>query len=781
MRRLVTLLLVLSSLTAVATAPASAASPTVHRVAGLERPVRLVVDTWGVPHIYALTTGDAFLAQGFNAARDRLFQLDLWLRKGTGRLAEVFGESYVEQDRASRLFLYRGDMEREWAAYGPEGRAAATRFATGVNAYLDWLQQNPGALPVEFQKLNYRPARWTPEDVVRIRTHGLSRNLHNEVTRSRTTCAAGPAADRFRVHLQPAHQPAVPAGLDPCSLPADLLTVFELATSPPYVLGGPSGSAMAPQGSNNWVVSPSRTTTGRPILADDPHRGMFAPSVRYLAHVSGPEFDVIGAGEPFAPGISIGHNGTASFGLTVSEVDQEDLYVYELDPADPDRYRYGDGWEDIRTVTEQVPVAGGTSRPVTLRFTRHGPVIKAGAGRAYAVRAAWLEPGGSPYYGSLSYLRAKNFGQFHRALDNWNIPTVNHVYADTSGTTAWAVAGLAPRRKGYDGLYPVPGDGRYEWDGFVSKRELPRTVDPREGFFATANDFNIPPDHPHHRGLSYEWSNPSRHQRISEVLRSRPKSSVADSAALQNDQLSIPARRLLALLAPLSSDDPDTAAALAVLNGWNAVTGPESGPAALFENWFSGPLGHHFLRAAAPKELLPLVPVPDHQVLLDAMENPLAWFGPDGVRIRDGVLLGSLAEAFRATRERLGADPATWRWGELQHTMFWHPLAGQDPALRVGPLPRGGSWYTVDISHYLPYPPFGYRQFAGASFRMVLDVGNWDASLAINAPGQSGDPRSPGYRALAEKWRTGQYFPLLYSRAEVERNAAQRIILLPAR
>ncbi|WP_165436452.1 penicillin acylase family protein [Amycolatopsis suaedae] len=339
-------------------------------------------------------------------------------------------------------------------------------------------------------------------------------------------------------------------------------------------------------------------------------------------------------------------------------------------------------------------------------------------------------------------------------VDKWGVP---HIYALTTNDAFLAQGFNAARDRLFQmDLWLRKGTGR---------------------FLATANQFNIPADHPLYRKLSHEWADPTRHQRISEVLRSKPKSSVADPTALQNDQLSIPARRLLALLAPLTSDNPDTAAALKVLKGWNHVEGPESGQAALFENWFTGPLGRYFLYAAAPKEILEWLPIPDHQVLLDAMENPVKWFGPDGARVRDQLLLDSLGEAFAATKQQLGADPAKWKWGTLQHTLFWHPMSGSEPTFNVGPFPKGGSWHTVDLSYYLTD---SYRQVGGATFRMVLDVGNWDASRVVNAPGQSGDPRSPGYRALAEKWRTGQYFPLVYSRAEVERNAAQRITLLPA-
>jgi penicillin amidase len=776
------------------TTPAVAQPPqVVFPVAGLNAPVSLLVDKWGVPHIYAGSAGDAFLAQGFNAARDRMFQIDLWLRKGLGRLSEVLGQAYVEQDRASRLFLYRGDMRREWESYGPEAKDAATRFAGGVNAYIDWLGRNPGAMPEQFKKLGYTPRRWSPEDVVRIRIHGLSYNAESEVERATIACLAGVDADQLRVRLQPEHNPVVPAGFDPCSLPDDVLDTYRLAKDGVQFVDGAVRAAPAPrqktmEGSNNWVVAPGRTTTGRPILANDPHRGITAPSSRYIAHLNAPGLNIIGAGEAFAPGLSIGHNETAGFGLTVFQIDQEDLYVYELDPANPDRYRYGNGWENITTVTEKVPVAGGGQETVRLQYTRHGPLIKVDTQRkvAYGLRAAWLQPGMSPYYASMRYLRAKSFDEFQKAVGNWGAPPVNHVYADTRGDIGWAAAGLAPKRIRYDGLLPVPGDGRYEWNGFYAGAELPRDHNPARGFIATANEFNLPPNYPKDRVLGYEWAEPSRYQRISEVLASKPKSSLADTMALQNDQLSVVTRRLRDLVKPLSSDDASAKAALELLRDWDAVVHEDSAAAALSEIWLMKYLSPAFAQEVLPPDVAEIVVLPDIQVLLEAMASPEEWFGPGGAAVRDQLLLDTLALAHQDTSARLGPDAGKWKWGDLQTTSFRHAataLVDEATAKKwtVGPLRRGGSWHTVNISVYNPFDGFGvpFDQWGGASFRMALDVGNWDASRAVNTPGQSGDPNSPHYRDLAELWRTGQYFPLVYSPGAVLANVKQTILLVP--
>ncbi|GGI72723.1 penicillin amidase [Saccharopolyspora subtropica] len=754
-----------------------------YRVRGLRAPVELIEDRYGVPHLYARDEDDVFLAQGFNAARERLFQIDLWRRRGLGLLAEVLGPEYVEQDRATRLFLYRGDMAVEWGRYAPDAQRIATRFTAGINAYLDWLDEHPDQLPEEFGILGYRPARWAPEDVVRIRSHGLTRNLTSEVRRARVACAAGVDADLVRQGLQPEHRVVVPEGFDPCALPDDVLDVFELATQQVEFRDGAVRATVrdpATEGSNNWVISGERTATGRPILANDPHRAYSAPSLRYIAHLSAPGLDVIGAGEPALPGICIGHNGTIAFGLTIFPVDQEDLYVYQLDPADHTRYRYRDGWEPMTMLRERVAVRGEADRTVELAFTRHGPVIRVDEQRhlAYAVRTAWLEPGMSPYFGSIAYMRARSFSEFTESMRNWGAPTENQVYADVVGNIGWVPGGRAPRRVGYDGLLPVPGDGRYEWDGFYSGDDLPCRLNPPEGFIATANQFNLPPEH-QGMGLGFEWANPFRHQRIVEVLSRQPRHSVADSAVLQNDQVSIPARRLTALLYTLDSGDAELRRALRLLRDWDAVESADSAAAALFEVWLSKHLGPGFVRAAVP-DAAGVIDDADTLVLLGELENPGRWL-PDAAA-RDRLLLDTLRAAWSEVRQLLGRGERNWRWGTLHHSFFEHPASGAfDAAQRarfdVGPLPRGGSPDTVNQSSYRTAD---FRQTNGPSFRMVLDVGDWDSSIAVNTPGQSGDPDDPHYRDLAEPWRTGRYFPLAHTRAAVERIAERRFLLLPA-
>ena len=401
-------------------------------LAGLEGPAEILIDRWGVPHMYASTLYDVFRVQGFNAARDRLWQLDFWRRRGLGLFAEVFGPSMIERDRASRLFYYRGDMQPEWLSYGSDTKRVATAFVDGVNAYIRLVLQDRELLPLEFRELGYEPALWAPEDFARIRSNGLYYNLDSEVARALILRDHGPRVEDLRRRREPPVDLDVPEGLDLSLIPDDVQRVYRLAINPPDLTGA---RETVLQGSNNWVLAPERTTTGRPLLANDPHRALSIPSLRYVAHLSAPGLDVIGAGEPALPGISIGHNGRIAFGLTIFSIDQEDLYVYRTNPDNPLEYRYQDRWEPMRVIRDLVPVKGGEDVEVELRYTRHGPVIYEDVERytAFAVRAAWLEPGMAPYLGSMDYMRATNWDEFLAAMNRWGAPPENQVFADPSG------------------------------------------------------------------------------------------------------------------------------------------------------------------------------------------------------------------------------------------------------------------------------------------------------------------------------------------------------------
>ena len=769
-------------------------------VQGLQKPARIVIDHWGIAHIFAANVHDAFFLQGFNAARDRLWQIDLWRKRGLGLLAKNFGASYVDQDRAARLFLYRGDMTREWAAYAPGTHDATEAFVQGINAYAREVRAGAKPLPPEFKLTATLPDDWQTDDVVRIRSHALVSNVTSEVARAYVACAAGIGADRLRRKLDPPHTTVVPQGLDPCYISDDVLKDYVLATEPvsfappPKVKGadnaqplrfGAATTGEMEEGSNNWVIAPSHSATGRAILANDPHRQLGVPALRYIVHLSAPGFSIIGAGEPALPGVSFGHNDSIAWGLTIFNTDQEDLYVYTLKPGDPNFYRYGSGYEAMRIVHETIEVKGEAPRDVELRFTRHGPVLAldAAKGRAFAVRTVWNEPGVSGYLGSSRMWRAQSWDDFRSARDQWGAPPLNLVYADTKGNIGWAPGGITPVRPNWDGLMPVPGDGRYEWRGFLSGDLLPASFNPKEGWFATANEMNLPTGYPmDQRKISFEWADPTRIVRIKDVLGKNPKVSLADSMALQTDSHSAQSVRLTTLLAPLTSNDPYVSQALSILKRWDHDETVGSAAAAIYEVWATKHLSPATVFMVTPQAARPFVGSGSLDAVITYLERPDSALGADPAAARDALLLSSLQEALGELKSEMGPDMTGWSWGRLHHATF-EPAIGvlAEPALKaqmsMGPLEVPGS---ASSPRAATYRVWDFAVTSGASVRLVLDVGRWDDSVAINSPGQSGDPFSPHYRDLFPLWAAGDYVPLLYSRAAVEREAESVLTILPA-
>ena len=761
------------------------ATPTIdqdasYQVEGLSKPAEIIVDKWGVPHIYANDHYEVFFVQGFNAARDRLWQIDTWRRRGLGTLSEVLGPAYVEQDKAARLFLYRGDMYSEWLAYGNDAKRITEAFTAGINAFVELTKTHTHLLPPEFRMLGYAPEKWLAEDVVRIRSNGLWRNVATEVWRARLACKDNlKLAAQWKV-LEPEWTTELPEGLDPCVIPNNVLNAYFLAKSPVDFSAAMTGvnnqndliAATAHHnyrgdvGSNNWVVSGDRTSTGRPVLADDPHRGHAVPSLRYIAHLNAPGINVIGAGEPALPGISIGHNERIAFGLTIFPIDQEDLYVYE---RKGNGYLYAGRQEPLQVIEETIAINGEASQKAQLRFTRHGPVVAETKTHVFAVRAAWLEPGMAPYFGSIEYMRAQNFRTFVGALNRWGAPSENQVYADIDGNIGYKPAGRFPKRDNWDGLLPVPGDGRYEWDGYFDMDVLPEEYNPERGFSGTANAMSLPEDYPINKyRVGFEWSAPWRYKRLWEVLQNQDKHSVEDSTKLQRDYQSVFAREVISRLPKLATRVPAEGGTM--MADWDHNLGRDSAAAALWNVWYHRHLEPALMTMLAEEANSSNSPNLDTLTALKLLQS------------KEGKehAYTTLAKAWLATQQLLGTDPQNWRWGDLHRTQFEHPLLDMmtpdtAKAFSMREYGRGGSSNTTNNTGFRA-KDFVVR--SGASFRMVVDVGNWDAARMTNAPGQSGDPRSKFYDNLLENWANDEDLPMLFSRDKVIANAAFTIRLL---
>jgi penicillin amidase len=451
--------------------------------------------------------------------------LDIWRRQGEGKLAEAFGKRFLERDIAARLFLYRGDMEKEFKSYHPEGKRILTAFAKGINAYVDLTRSQPDLLPIEFKLTRSAPGDWKPESSL-IRIFGLTRNVTREVALAQLVNLMGEAAVE-RLHVfEPPTRLDVPNGLVLKLIDDRILASYNLARAavtfrPEDIsesaipssdrlvvarqLSHPSRDGdrifSGSYASNNWVISGKLTSSRSPLLASDPHRAHSIPSLRYMVHLVGPGWNVIGAGEPAIPGVSLGHNEKIANGLTIfAYADEEDLYVYDTNPVSPSQYLYMGKWEDMKVVEEVFDVKGGDPARARLKFTRHGPVIYEDLEnrKAYALRAAYLEHEGTAVYlGSLRINQARNWQEFLDAMRYHYTPSLNMVYADTGGNIGWIGGSLAPMRPNWKGLLPVTGDGKYEWRGYLDTGKLPAVCNPQEGFFATANQFNLPENYPY--------------------------------------------------------------------------------------------------------------------------------------------------------------------------------------------------------------------------------------------------------------------------------------------
>lgn len=739
------------------------------KVAGLQEAVKVERDNWGVAHIYAANQHDLFFAQGFVAAQDRLFQMEMWKRAGQGRLAEVLGKSAVERDRYARLLRYRGDMQAEYKSYAPDALSILTAFTNGINAYIHYINSPGGpGLPIEFQLADFKPELWKPEDCLsRMAAYSMTGNARSELLDSELLSKLGPEKAQQLIDPDPRTTLDPEPGMDYAGLNPELLN---------GLAGGDVRiefpSRDNPVGSNNWTISGRLTMTGKPILANDPHRVIAVPSLRYIVHLVAPGWDVIGSGEPALPGVAIGHNQRIAWGLTIFPVDQQDLYIEELNPSSLQEYKQNGKWHLMQEETTSINVKGDSPATVKLRFTEHGPVLWEDAAhhRALALRWVGSEAGTAGYLASLSVDRAQNWKEFLTALERWKLPPENMVYADLEGNIGEQSAGLTPIRS-WTGLLPVSGsDSKREWSGFVPLDQLPRTFNPADGWFATANNRTISDDYKYKAG--YEWAT-YRVERIRKVLsgfaEKQQKIRIQDSETLQNDLYSMPADELIHML-PRHNDGPE-ARFVEMLKDWDRVLRSPSVPGALYEVW-----ERHVRNALLSKLAGNLAAeFASHFALQQALDYLKSLPASD----QQQILLSTLTDAGHEMEQKQGDDPALWSWGAMHTIAFRHSL-DQLPGARtlfdLGPIARPGDGNTVDATGT---SGSGFAQTSGASYREIFDLSNWDNSLAINTPGQSGQPESRHYSDLLPIWEAGQYFPLVYSKAAVEENASNVLTLLP--
>lgn len=746
--------------------------------AGLAGPIEIVDDRWGVPHIRAASIPDAFFGQGYVVARDRLFQLDLAHRREMGRLAEAFGPEFAPHDAVARLFLFRGDLDAELAAVPDDILACARGYVAGINARIDEAMADPALLPPEYAILGVAPLKWDVRDLV-LGRGGSFGGVGDEVRRARLAGMGLLELDALMAPLRPAWTLSVPEGLDAAAVSEADLGVLRIGALPFGSLVPPDGGAdRANAGSNAWTIAPQRSATGRAILTNDPHLGIGSFGPRHVAHLTAPGLDVIGGGAPGLPGIMQGHTDRFAFGRTNFHIDQDDLFILELHPDDPERYRHGDGWRRFERAEVSIPVKDAPPHAATLRYAVQGPVISHDPmrRRASALASIDLQSGASGAFAMIAINLARDWESLRAAFRFHPSPTNFH-YADVDGNHGWQVIGFAPERPRGDGLMPVPGDGRYDWTGRRDFRALPSEYNPAKGWFASANQNNLPPDWPRERIPAFSFRDPYRYDRIAEVLSSQPKHRIADSLALLNDTLSTPARQLVSLLPATAS--PAAAPALTMLRGWDGRLDADSAPAALYQLVWRE-LGKRLRATIVPERARDLVDEIAPSVLLGFLAHPDRRLGADPAAARDALVDAALAAAWTQAQEALGSDPAAWRWGTLHQVRIRHPLsripaiAAAFPAIEGGG--SGGDSYTV-MARWVRGS--GWNVAGGASYLQVIDVGAWDNSLMLNLPGNSNDPRSPHYRDLYAPWIGGKMQPMLFSRAAVDAHSAGHTRIRP--
>jgi len=764
------------------------------RLAGLKAPVDVVRDAEAVPHIYAQSDRDAYFAQGFVQAQDRLWQMEINRRIANGRLAEALGEGALPIDRFLRTIGIRRAADAIWARLPEQSRSAYEAYAAGVNAYL---AARKGPLPPEFLITGApAPEPWVPQDSVGwiiMMAWDLGDNWKDELFRLQLA-QRGWSADKIAQFLPPDA-----GGRD---LRPDLAALYKDMLAPP-----PTRVAAAPMsllsetgvGSNNWVLAGSRTASGKPLLANDPHLLLSAPSLWYLVNLKSPDMNVIGASLPGVPGLTLGRNDRIAWGFTNTGPDVQDLYIERIDPANPANFLTPDGSQPFGTVKEVIKVKGAADVTLTVRISRHGPIVSDGAlppadgllKPGYALAFAWTALSAdntTPMTGDL-FAHARDWESFKTAARSFSAPEQNMVYADVDGNIGYVAPGMIPIRRPdnpLSGLAPGLGwSAVYDWTGFIPFEDLPQSFNPPSGYQATANQRVVGPDYKPFLTNSFDL--PLRADRIKALIEATPKHDVASMRAMQADIRSGSMASLLPRLTRVAGATPEEQTILGGLRGFDAVMRPDG--------W------QPLVAAAWLRELTRLVYADDLGDLFDGhwdhrtafmmhvlSDDPAMAAWCDDLRTPqvescDDLISRALTLALADLRSRYGADYGKWRWDVAHQVRSAHRPFDKVPLL--APLfdlfePVGGDRHTLDVAWYdIADEAAPYAVTHGPSLRAIYDFSDLEQSRFIQSTGQSGLVVSPYYRNLADRWAKVQDIPMRTSRASVEVGAIGTLTLAP--
>jgi len=780
---------------------------------GLQAPVDIYRDEYGIPHIYASNPHDLFFALGYVHAQDRFWQMDVWRHTAAGRLSEMFGESQVETDAFLRTLGWWRLAEQDYQRLPEDVRAVLDAYADGVNAYL--AQRKGSALSLEYAVLkllnpDYEPEPWDPVHAlawIRVMAWDLRGNIQAEIERAVLLKTLSPeqVAELFPPYPYDRHPVIVPefsseAAAEPSpSLPPYWPQVAVLAEGLGRTIRQVDaylGTGGLDLGSNSWAISGDLSATGKPILANDPHLGQQLPSIWYQVGLhcqpksEACPYDVVGFSFAGAPGVIIGHNDRIAWGFTNVGPDVMDLYIEKINPENPNQYQVNGEWVDMDVRTEVIRIAGGGSVEITIRSTRHGPVISDVYGKlkdfdeksgldlpaSYALALRWtaLEPANT-LQAILEFNKARNWEEFRKAARLFDVPAQNLLYADVDGNIGYQTPGKIPiRQPGHTGEVPVPGwTDDYEWQGYIPFEELPWVLNPPKGYIVTANNAVVGPDYPwrifDRPAMGY------RARRIVDLIEQSPKPlDVEDMARIQADNYDGSAAFLVPLVMELDLQDARLEEVRALWQGWDYQMDAESPAAALY-----GAFWRHLLAATfhddLPQDYWPQGGARWFEVmrhLVDIPDSP--WWDDKNTperETRDDILRQAFAAAVAELEERLGRDPNRWTWGKLHALYLTHPTLGKSGVAPIealfnrGPYPTGGGAGIVNATGWKANQ--GYRVVSLPSMRMIVDLADLSRSLAIHTTGQSGHAFHPHYVDMTDLWRTFQYHPMLWTQEQV--------------
>jgi len=762
------------------------------QVRGLKAKVEVVRDSMGVPHIYASSADDLFFAQGYVQAQDRLWQMELYRRIGHGRTAELSGStSSVSDDKFLRTIglsrAARADVEN---ANAEEKRVIAA-FAAGVNAFMDSHRDN---LPLEFTLTGINPEPWQSADSMvwsKMMAYDLGGNRSQELLRARLVEKFG--ADKIN-ELMPPYPTEGPFVIPPAAKPMtnDKWQMTNDLTLPS--LGNPDFAALIARetrlgvaegiGSNNWVLDGTKTTTGKPLLANDPHLSIQIPAIWYAIGLhcqpvsADCPYNVMGMALSPTPGVIIGHNDRIAWGVTNVGPDVQDYFVEKVNPQNPNQYEFENRWEDFQIIRETIKVKGKADQTIEVRISRHGPIMTPvldGVTQPLALQWTAIRERSHVLGAILKLNRARDFNEFRDALKLFDAPSQNFIYADVDGNIGYQMPGNIPIRAKGDGSVPVAGwTGEYEWKGYIPFDELPFVYNPPTHFVVTSNQQVVPNSYKYL--ITNDWSAPYRAIRINEMIKAKDKLSPDDFKAIHGDVTSIPLQRLQKQVVRLKPEGSLATSALEFVKTWDGKLTMDSVGGAILEatyqrvvkNTFANKMeanlftGYHGAGGSHRMALLALFDKPTSDWWDDPTTAPK--------ETRDDILKKSFEQAVDDLAKQPGGAPADWRWGRLHTATFAHPVGSVQPLnllFNVGPIPVPGDGYTVNNSGF--NDARGYAEQTVASLRLIVDVGDWNRSLAIHTTGQSGQPLHKHYSDMVLLWRDVQYVPFYFDRAAVDK------------